>query len=254
MSSLSASAENVSTGTGGGGSSIGGGGGSGGDANSQDGAGSSMCLELALEGERLCKAGDCRAGVAFFLAAIRATTDDLRTLSAIYSQLGNAYFYLGDYSKAMQYHKLDLTLARSMNDKLGEAKSSGNLGNTFKVMGRFDEAVMCCDRHLTLARQLGDKLSEGRALYNLGNVYHAKGKHMGQRNPGDFGEDVKEALTKAVEYYQENLKLMRELGDRGAQGRACGNLGNTYYLLGKKHYAKIYHQYKKINQLLCCNR
>ena len=71
-----------------------------------------MCLELALEGERLCKAGDCRAGVAFFQAAIQAGTDDLRTLSAIYSQLGNAYFYLGDYGKAMQYHKHDLTLAR----------------------------------------------------------------------------------------------------------------------------------------------
>lgn len=71
-----------------------------------------MCLELAIEGERLCKTGDCRAGVAFFQAAIQAGTDDLRTLSAIYSQLGNAYFYLGDYGKAMQYHKHDLTLAR----------------------------------------------------------------------------------------------------------------------------------------------
>ncbi|KAJ8957072.1 hypothetical protein NQ318_007285 [Aromia moschata] len=82
-------------------------------AEVQDYDGSSnMCLELALEGERLCKAGDCRAGVAFFQAAIQAGTDDLRTLSAIYSQLGNAYFYLGDYGKAMQYHKHDLTLAR----------------------------------------------------------------------------------------------------------------------------------------------
>lgn len=72
----------------------------------------STCLELALEGERLCKAGDCRAGVAFFEAAIQTGTDDLRTLSAIYSQLGNAYFYLGDYDKAMDYHKLDLTVAK----------------------------------------------------------------------------------------------------------------------------------------------
>ncbi|XP_030369871.1 G-protein-signaling modulator 2 [Scaptodrosophila lebanonensis] len=235
MSSLSASAENVSTlGVGGGGQ----------DSNSHHGSdgGSSMCLELALEGERLCKAGDCRAGVAFFQAAIQAGTDDLRTLSAIYSQLGNAYFYLGDYTKAMQYHKHDLTLAKSMNDKLGEAKSSGNLGNTLKVMGRFDEAAICCERHLTLARQLGDRLSEGRALYNLGNVYHAKGKHMGQRNPGKFGDDVKEALGKAVEFYQENLKLMRDLGDRGAQGRACGNLGNTYYLLGDFQAAIEHHQ------------
>lgn len=59
-------------------------------------------------------------------AAIQAGTDDLRTLSAIYSQLGNAYFYLGDYSKAMQYHKLDLTLARSMNDRLGEGEFKSN--------------------------------------------------------------------------------------------------------------------------------
>lgn len=71
-----------------------------------------MCLELALEGERLCKSGDCRAGIAFFLAAIQTGTDDLKTLSAIYSQLGNAYFYLGDFTKAMEYHKLDLKLAR----------------------------------------------------------------------------------------------------------------------------------------------
>lgn len=222
MSSLSASAENLSS--------------------DQNNDGSSMCLELALEGERLCKSGDCRAGVAFFQAAIQAGTDDLRTLSAIYSQLGNAYFYLGDYTKAMQYHKHDLTLARSMNDKLGEAKSSGNLGNTLKVMGRFDEAAIFCQRHLAIAQSLGDRLSEGRALYNLGNVYHAKGKQLGQKDPGDFSDEVKESLMQAVDYYQQNLTLMKDLGDRGAQGRACGNLGNTYYLLGNFETAIEHHQ------------
>lgn len=214
------------------------------DTPTYDGS-TNMCLELALEGERLCKAGDCRAGVAFFQAAIQQGTDDLRTLSAIYSQLGNAYFYLGDYGKAMQYHKHDLTLARTMGDKLGEAKSSGNLGNTLKVMGRFDEAVICCKRHLELSRELEDKLSEGRALYNLGNVYHAKGKHIGrvgQKDPGEFSEDVKSCLNQAVEYYEDNLKLMRELEDVAAQGRACGNLGNTFYLLGDFAKAIYYHK------------
>nr|CAG4640828.1 EOG090X05CB [Eulimnadia texana] len=203
------------------------------------------CLELALEGERLCKAGDCRAGVAFFEAAIQAGTDDLRTLSAIYSQLGNAYFYLGEYAKAMQYHKHDLTLARTMGDQLGEAKASGNLGNTLKVMGRFDEAVLCCKRHLDISRELADKVGEGRALYNLGNVFHAKGKHLarlGHQDPGDFPEDVRHCLQTAVNYYEENLTLMRNLGDRAAQGRACGNLGNTHYLLGNFTQAIRYHQ------------
>uniref|UniRef100_A0A8D8TVR5 G-protein-signaling modulator 2 n=1 Tax=Cacopsylla melanoneura TaxID=428564 RepID=A0A8D8TVR5_9HEMI len=215
------------------------------DSQSGGADGGNMCLELALEGERLCKAGDCRAGVAFFQAAIQAGTDDLRTLSAIYSQLGNAYFYLGDYQKAMQYHKQDLTLARNMEDKLGEAKSSGNLGNTLKVMGKYDEAMVCCKRHLEISRQLNDKLSEGRALYNLGNVYHAKGKaigKVGQQDPGEYPEEVKVCLQEAIKYYEQNLALMKEINDTAAQGRACGNLGNTYYLLGNFKQAIHYHQ------------
>ena len=36
------------------------------------------CLQLALEGEKLCKGGNCRDGVAFFEAALQAGTDDFR--------------------------------------------------------------------------------------------------------------------------------------------------------------------------------
>lgn len=35
---------------------------------------------------------------------------------------------------------------------------------------------------------------------------------------------------------------MKELNDSAAQGRACGNLGNTYYLLGDFQQAIKYHQ------------
>ena len=200
------------------------------------------CLQLALEGEKLCKGGNCRDGVAFFEAALQSGTDDFRTLSAIYSQLGNAYFYQGDYVKAMQYHKHDLTLARTMGDRLGEAKASGNLGNTLKVMGKFEEAVICCRRHLEICQEHNDRVGEGRALYNLGNVYHAKGKHIGRlghQDPGEFPDEVKALFEKAVQYYEENMILMEEIKDRAAQGRACGNLGNVHYLLG--NFAKAIH-------------
>lgn len=72
----------------------------------------SSCLDLALEGERLCKAGDYRAGVSLFESAIQVGTEDLQILSAIYSQLGNAYFHLQEYNKALEYHRHDLTLTR----------------------------------------------------------------------------------------------------------------------------------------------
>uniref|UniRef100_A0A8C9X2A3 G-protein-signaling modulator 2-like n=1 Tax=Sander lucioperca TaxID=283035 RepID=A0A8C9X2A3_SANLU len=202
------------------------------------------CLELALEGERLCKVGDYRAGVSFFEAAIQVGTEDLQVLSAIYSQLGNAYFHLHDYAKALEFHRHDLTLTRTIGDLLGEAKASGNLGNTLKVLGRFDEAVVCCQRHLDIARDINDKVGHARALYNFGNVYHAKGKSIcwSGAEPGDFPEEVMVALRKAAEYYEANLAIVKELGDRAAQGRTYGNLGNTYYLLGSFRKAVASHE------------
>uniref|UniRef100_G3W4M0 G protein signaling modulator 1 n=1 Tax=Sarcophilus harrisii TaxID=9305 RepID=G3W4M0_SARHA len=203
------------------------------------------CLELALEGERLCKAGDFKAGAAFFEAAVQVGTEDLKTLSAIYSQLGNAYFYLKEYSKALEYHKHDLTLARTIGDRIGEAKASGNLGNTLKILGRFEEAVVCCQRHLDISQEQGDKVGEARALYNIGNVYHAKGKQLSwnsAQDPGHLPLDVRETLQKASEFYERNLSLVKELGDRAAQGRAYGNLGNTQYLLGNFSEAITFHK------------
>ena len=41
---------------------------------------------ILMEGERLCKAGDFKAGVAFFEAAVQVGTEDLKTLSAIYME------------------------------------------------------------------------------------------------------------------------------------------------------------------------
>ncbi|XP_060106637.1 G-protein-signaling modulator 1 [Heteronotia binoei] len=203
------------------------------------------CLELALEGERSCKAEDFRAGVAFFEAAVQVGTEDLKTLSAIYSQLGNAYFYLKEYAKALEYHKHDLTLARTIGDRTGEAKASGNLGNTLKILGRFDEAIACCKRHLEISQEEGDKVGEARAQYNIGNVHHAKGKQLSwslPQEPGRLPQEVEESLEKASEFYLRNLSLVKELGDRAAQGRAYGNLGNTQYLLGNFSKAVVFHK------------
>uniref|UniRef100_A0A4W4H1A8 G protein signaling modulator 2 n=1 Tax=Electrophorus electricus TaxID=8005 RepID=A0A4W4H1A8_ELEEL len=202
------------------------------------------CVELALEGERLCQVGDYGAGVSFFEAAIKVGTEDLQVLSAIYSQLGNAYFHLQDYSRALQFHHHDRTLTRTMGDVLGEAKACGNLGNTLKVLGRFDEALDFCQRHLDICRDAGDKAGQARALYNFGNVYHAKGKSVcsSDSEPGGFPEEVTTALRKAAQYYEANLSIVKELGERASQGRTCGNLGNTHYLLGDFRNAVVSHQ------------
>lgn len=117
------------------------------------------------------------------------------------------------------------------------------------------------------------QVGQARALYNFGNVYHAKGKSIcwSGAEPGDFPEEVMMALRKAAEYYEwvtaqygpgecvcvyvsvayqwhsdcyfrANLTIVKELGDRAAQGRTYGNLGNTHYLLGNFRRAVASHE------------
>nr|XP_023660380.1 G-protein-signaling modulator 2-like isoform X1 [Paramormyrops kingsleyae] len=223
------------------------------------------CLELALKGERLCKEGSYGAGVSCFEAAMQIGTGDLQMLSAIYSQLGNAYFHLDDYAKALEFHRYDLTLTKTIGDQLGEAKASGNIGNTLKVLGRFEEAIFFCQNHLDISRILHDKVGEARALYSLGNVYHARGRSFcwSGPDPSDFPKDTLLALRMAVRFYEANLLIVKELGDRAAQGRTYGNLGNTHYMLGDYGNAIVAHEQrlliakefgdKAAERRACCN-
>ena len=42
--------------------------------------------------------------------------------------------------------------------------------------------------------------------------------------------------------FRVNLMLVNKLGDKAAEGRAYGNLGNTHYLLGNFDKAVQYHE------------
>jgi tetratricopeptide (TPR) repeat protein len=81
------------------------------------------CLQLSMEGERLLKAGDYTGAIDFFEAGLRAGTQDREVLAAIYNQLGNAYFYVKKYNKALEYHKMDLDLAEKLHDKIGMVRA-----------------------------------------------------------------------------------------------------------------------------------
>ena len=37
---------------------------------------------------------------------------------------------------------------------------------------------------------------------------------------------------KAIKYHEKDLKIAKEIGDRGGEGRGYGNLGNAYQIHG----------------------
>ncbi|VDK53063.1 unnamed protein product [Cylicostephanus goldi] len=120
---------------------------------------SKACFELAKAGERLCREGKFHEAIPRFLDALRLGTTNLSTLSAIYCQLGNAYFSVNDMDDAFIYHSYDAVVARLMHDRLGEAKAYGNMGNVKKMKEEFADALDLTRRQLSIASELDDKVS-----------------------------------------------------------------------------------------------
>ena len=183
----------------------------------------------------------------------------------VYYQLGSAYFSLGHFKEALEYHKLHLNIAKELGDRAGEGVAYGNLGITYKVLGNFKQGIECHKMHLSIAKELGDRSSEGIACFNLGGVSHSLrnfeqaimyykqcitiAKELGDRDREGraychLGNVYKGMgnFTQAVEYHKLHLNIAKELGSRDAEGMAYGNLGFTYQGLGNLKQAIEYHK------------
>ena len=144
---------------------------------------------------------------------------------ATYGNLGNAYQSLGDYRKAIEYHEKGLNIAIEIGDRAGEGATYGNLGNAYRSLGDYRKAIEYHEKLLKIAIEIGDRAGEGATYGNLGNAY---------RSLGDY--------RKANEYHEKRLKIAIEIGDRAGEGGAYGNLGNAYWSLGDYRKAIEYHE------------
>jgi len=150
---------------------------------------------------------------------------DQRDEGAFTSNLGLAYYSLGQMDKAIEYHEQALTIVKEIGDRRAEGNQTGNLGLAYYSLGQVDKAIEYYQLALTIAKETGDRRAEGNALGNLGLAY------------SDLGQ-----VDKAIEYFQMALTIARETGDRRAEGNALGNLGLAYYSLGQVDKAIEYYQ------------
>ena len=142
-----------------------------------------------------------------------------------YRFLGNKYFHLGDLQKAIQYHLLDLTIAKEVGDRPAEGRAYGNLGIAYRNLGDCKKALEYQHLRLNIANDVGDRCEEGRAYGNLGVIHYSLG-------------DTK----KAIEYHQLHLDIAKEDNDRAGEGRAYANLGTVYNFLGDFAKSIEYHK------------
>jgi tetratricopeptide (TPR) repeat protein len=139
--------------------------------------------------------------------------------------LGLAYYRLGEYRKAIDYHEQFLAISREIGDRLGEGVGLGNLGLAYNSLGEYRKAIDYHEQFLAISREIGNRWSEGISLGNLGLTYYRLGEYR-----------------KAIDYQEQALAIAREIGDRSGKGNSLGNLGNAYQSLGEYPKAIDYYE------------
>lgn len=91
--------------------------------------------ELAVEGESLTKKGEHKEAIPILEAALESNADDVSLNSVLWSLLGNAHFYLGDYDKAALCHSHDLAICCEMGEEKSKAQAYCNLGIAHRKSG-----------------------------------------------------------------------------------------------------------------------
>jgi CHAT domain-containing protein/Tfp pilus assembly protein PilF len=130
--------------------------------------------------------------------------------------LGLAYYSLGQYPKAIEFHQQSLAIKQEIGDRNGEALSLMNMGIAYSELGQYPKAIEFYQQSLSIQRQIGDRNGQALSLMNIGNVYF----------------DL-EQYPKAIEFFHKSLSIQRQIGDRNGEAKSIGNMGNAYNFLGQ---------------------
>lgn len=96
-----------------------------------------------------------RDQIQWLVAAVTAAlaTGDRLAYDVHLGHLGVAYFLLGDYRRAIEFHEQNLAVSREIKDPQGEAAALGNLGLAYSSLGEFQRAIEAYQEQLRLTKK-----------------------------------------------------------------------------------------------------
>jgi tetratricopeptide (TPR) repeat protein len=141
------------------------------------------------------------------------------------SYLGSCYRSLGQYEKAIAYHRQCLDISKEIEDWQGVATSLCGLGNCYKSLGQYEKAIFYHQQCHDISEAMGYRRGVASSLGNLGNCYYDLGQY-----------------EKAIDLYQQYRDISEKIRFRQGVAISLGNLSNCYFSLGQYEKAIAYHQ------------
>ena len=235
-------------------------------------------IEFGLQAYSLCKNENYELGMAFALLHIgeacanmskyekamtylfdsikisqKLNVCDLQLLA--YKNIGNIYFYIGEYEKSLEYYntakKLTKIITHSKNyykdfsAEFYDSKLLNNIGEIYRMLKCYDDAIRYYNLSDELDKKLNYQATFGTVLSNMGYVEY---------NLGDY--------DKALEYLNKGLKYLLKNDYKGGMLEAYGLFALIYekkgnYKLCESYFSKainisteIAYDYSRIDLLL----
>ena len=141
------------------------------------------------------------------------------------SYLGSCYCSLGQYEKAIAYHRQCLDISKEIEDWQGVATSLCGLGICYKSLGQYEKAISYHQKFHDISEAMSDWKGVAISLGNLGNCYYDLVQY-----------------EKAIDLYQQYHDISKKISFRQGVAISFGNLSNCYSSLGQYEKAIAYHQ------------
>ena len=144
---------------------------------------------------------------------------------ALYTKfVGHAFFSKGDYDQTFIFYYEALRIYEQLNDTEKYARTAQTIGAVLFELARFDEALKYYEEAYEIMERLGNKRLMAKISQNIATAHVQKDR--------DF--------AKALEYYLQTLKLLKEIGPESDIYYLISNIGYIYILIGEYSKALEY--------------
>lgn len=172
--------------------------------------------------------GETKQALDIFFEALKLRSDtDLIGRATTLSNIGIAYWGIGDRRKSLEYMEQFLSDLRETGERLKESTTLGNMCVLNNDLGEYKKALDLCRQALEMKREIPDIGGQAITLSNTGNIYG---------NLGDY--------QKALDLYRQALAIHTSLKNEESAARVTNNIGWAYGQLGE--YEKAIEYYKQV--------
>jgi CHAT domain-containing protein/tetratricopeptide (TPR) repeat protein len=178
--------------------------------------------------------GERKQALDTFFEALKLRTDaDPIGRTMTLSNIGVAYWGIGDRRKALSYMEQIVPVLHETGDALKESTTLGNMCVINNDLGEYKQALDLCTRALKMKREISDVTGQATTLSNTGNIYGSQGDYQ-----------------KALDLYQQALAIHNSMKEESGAAIVINNIGWAYGQMGEyekaiEYYTQVIEPFRK---------